>query len=341
MKQTPHKQRLALISGLMMVCCASLSWAAEPVKTPTPKPINTKPPTTVANSESYYVKKIETTYGGFAGSSNNLQNLTQGLRNSTPITLTTVGPTGEVSIVTFDPPTKPMGYGNISRALDFASKELAIAGISNPTAEQLQAALMGGSVINNQGQLMNMQGVLQLRSDGMGWGQIAHHLNISPAASINAQHATLVKANGAADTAALEVASNAADRARDINGNAYGTERSGIVNGNGNGGGSIQTAAGSSGALAKGQLDKATGNERSSIVSAAGAGSGAATNGYALGHTKGIVNAGGASAGYGGIMHGDGSGFGGGAYAASAGASAMVGAGNGNGNAFGHAKGKD
>lgn len=333
------KQSISLITVLMMACCVSISWAAEPVKAPTPKPTNTKPPTTVAYSESYYAKKIEATYGGLAGSSNNLQSLTQGLRNSTPVTLTTVGPTGEVSIATFDPPTKPMGYGNISRALDFASKELAVAGISNPTAEQLQAALMGGSVINHQGQLMNMQGVLQLRSDGMGWGQIAHHLNISPAASANSQHTTF--ANGAHATRVTELASDPADRVRDVNGNAYGAQRSGIVNANGNGGGSIQTAAGSSGPLAKGQLDKATGNERSSIVSAAGAGSGPSTNGYALGHTKGIVNAGGASAGYGGIMHGDGSGFGGGAYAASAGASAMVGAGNGNGNAFGHAKGKD
>ena len=99
------KQSISLITVLMMACCVSTSWAAEPVKAPTPKPINTKPPTTVAYSESYYAKKIEATYGGLAGSSNNLQSLTQGLRNSTPVTLTTVGPTGEVSSATFDPPT--------------------------------------------------------------------------------------------------------------------------------------------------------------------------------------------------------------------------------------------
>lgn len=334
-----YRRSLALVSGLMMVCGAQASFAAEPVKVPSPKPTLSKPPNTVAYSEGYYSKKIETTYSELAGSSTNLQNLTQGLRSSSPITLTTVSPTGEVNVTTFSPPTKPMGYGNISRTLDFASKELAAAGIVNPTADQLQAALMGGSVINSQGQVVNMQGVLQLRSDGMGWGQIAHHLNISPAASVNGQQASL--ANRIAGNVSRMPLLNADDPPRDLGGNAYGAQRSGIVNANGNGGGSIQTAAGSPGVSDKGHADKMTGNERSSIVSAAGAGSNTAGNGYALGHARGIVNAGGASAGYGGIMHGDGSGFGGGAYAASAGSTAIVGVGNGNGNAFGHAKGKD
>lgn len=289
--------------------------------------------------DAYYVRKLEGNYTTFAGSSGNLQSLASGLRNSATITLITTAPTGEISTVMFDPPTKPMGYGNVSRALDFASRDLAAAGITNPTSEQLQAALMGGSVINSQGQLTNMQGVLQLRSDGMGWGQIAHQLEISPAASVNGQHA--LQGSGIVGAGSAS-ASTGVDVGRVSHGNAYGLQRSGIVTAHGNAVARLQSANGKPDHTNAG---RESGKEHSSIVSGAGSAAGSPSNGYALGHGKGIVTAGGASAGYAGITMGNGHGYGGGAYAGAAAAHGIVGAGNGNGNgngnAFGHAKGKD
>ena len=42
---------------------------------------------------------------------------------------------------------------------------------------------MGGTVTNAQGQSSEMAGVLQLRSQGMGWGNIAHTVGVHPAQS--------------------------------------------------------------------------------------------------------------------------------------------------------------
>lgn len=322
------KNVVIAVSGLISMCiCAStaVGAGAEEIKAST-------------YPDAYYVRKLEGNYTSFAGSSGNLQSLAHGLRNSTTINLTTTTPTGEISTVMFDPPTRPMGYGNVSRALDFASRDLAAAGITNPTSEQLQAALMGGSVINSQGQLTNMQGVLQLRSEGMGWGQIAHQLEISPAASVNGQYAS--QGGGMVGSAGSAGASAGVDVARSSNGNAYGLQRSGIVTANGNAVARLQSATGKPDHAHAG---KTSGSERSGIVSGAGAAAGSASNGYALGHSKGIVSAGGASAGYAGITMGNGHGYGGSAYAGAAAANGIVGGGNGNGNgnAFGHAKGKD
>jgi hypothetical protein len=76
-----------------------------------------------------------------------------------------------------------MGNGEVERALTLASRDLRTAGITNPTPEQLQAALTGGTVTNGQGESTTMDGVLTLRSEGMGWGQIAHTIGVSPAQS--------------------------------------------------------------------------------------------------------------------------------------------------------------
>ena len=70
-----------------------------------------------------------------------------------------------------------MGWGNVKISLALAQDQLARLGITNPTAEQLQAALNGGDVIvtNADGTTTTttLRGVLQMRADGMGWGNIA------------------------------------------------------------------------------------------------------------------------------------------------------------------------
>jgi hypothetical protein len=79
-----------------------------------------------------------------------------------------------------------MGYGNITRALTLANRQLAAAGVRNPTPQQLAAALTGGTVTTGQGATA-MRGVLQLRSEGMGWGQIAHAIGARPGKSTGMQ----------------------------------------------------------------------------------------------------------------------------------------------------------
>lgn len=113
---------------------------------------------------------------------NDAETVVSGLRSGGPITLqeTTPGPLPgdpvEVTEVVIESPTGPLGNGEVRHTLDLARFELAQAGIEQPTASELQAALTGGPVTNGDGVTTDFQGVLTMRSDGMGWGQIAHEM---------------------------------------------------------------------------------------------------------------------------------------------------------------------
>lgn len=136
--------------------------------------------------------KLVSSFEAFAGSEENSTNLVSGLRTGSPITLTTVRSATAGGLVTestsFVPPTRPMGWGNVRHALTLAQRELAAQGITQPTPSQLQAALMGGAVTTSSGRIVALQGTLALRSQGMGWGRIAHTLGVSTgnAASMHA-----------------------------------------------------------------------------------------------------------------------------------------------------------
>lgn len=128
---------------------------------------------------------ISEDFSAFAGSESNARSLVTGLRSGGPITLTSAGGAGATALaqgagtLRFTPPTRPMGYGNIYLALSLAKQQLAAQGIPNPTPQQLQLTLMGGTVISgNPPQTQTVQGVLQLRSQGMGWGQIANNYGV-------------------------------------------------------------------------------------------------------------------------------------------------------------------
>jgi len=125
-------------------------------------------------ADDAYVGRIADGYGNFAGSPENLRSLATGLRHGSEISLE-----GGGESVSFQPPTQPMGYGNVTRALDLAKRQLAAAGITEPTPQQIQAALTGGTVSTPTGET-TLQGVLQLRSQGMGWGQISHAVGVHP-----------------------------------------------------------------------------------------------------------------------------------------------------------------
>lgn len=120
--------------------------------------------------------KISSDFATFAGSPANAEALVTGLRGGTAITLSSTDAKGVTSSTTFTPPTGKMGYGNVYTSLALAKQQLAGLGITNPTAQQIEAALVGGTVTSSSGQTTRLTGILQLRSQGMGWGQIANSL---------------------------------------------------------------------------------------------------------------------------------------------------------------------
>lgn len=125
--------------------------------------------------------RIASRFESLAGSPENAASLVAGLRTGTEITLTSPDATTGIRFI---PTTRPMGYGNITQALSLAQRTLTAQGITEPTPEQLQIALNGATVttVDASGatQTVAVPGVLQLRSQGMGWGQIAHQLSLSP-----------------------------------------------------------------------------------------------------------------------------------------------------------------
>lgn len=138
---------------------------------------------TAANrGQTQVAQKIAANFVNLAGSEDNALALVNALRSGTDATLktptattgtgTSAG-TGTSTSTTIDPPTGKMGWGNVKIALGLAQDALLRAGITKPTAEQLQAALNGGAVTRADGTTVTLKGVLQMRADGMGWGQIA------------------------------------------------------------------------------------------------------------------------------------------------------------------------
>jgi hypothetical protein len=109
-------------------------------------------------------------YSVFAGSEDNAEALVNGLRLGEPAVLVSGG--GETTI---DVVTEPMGYGNIKIALALAEQELARQGITEPTPGQIAIALNGGTIDTVDGSV-DYPGILTLRAEGRGWGEIANSL---------------------------------------------------------------------------------------------------------------------------------------------------------------------
>ena len=134
-----------------------------------------------ARQPAQVTNRFAADFASFAGSQENAEALITGLRTGSPITLTSVSPTGTVTTTTITPPTRPLGYGNTYISLSLAKAQLAQYGISEPTPEQLQAALTGGSftvtTVAADGTVstrtVTLQGILTQRASGMGWGEIA------------------------------------------------------------------------------------------------------------------------------------------------------------------------
>src|SRR5512145_2030925 len=137
--------------------------------------------------QSKVIGKISEDFSGFLGSDS--EAVVTGLRNGTPIKLTSTTttpsttpgapPATTTNTTIINPPTGKMGHGNVYISLALAKQQLGAAGITEPTPQQLQAALTGGTITTGTGPsatTTTMDGILTMRSQNMGWGQIAQKL---------------------------------------------------------------------------------------------------------------------------------------------------------------------
>jgi hypothetical protein len=230
-----------------------------------------------------------------------------GLRDGTAITMPATDPANTTGVVVIQSPTGPMGYGNVDKSLALAQTRLAQSGIYQPTPEQLQAALTGGDVVTPSGEVVHLDGVLTLRSQGRGWGEIAQQYGVKLGDVVNGKAATYVAPSGTASPLPAK--------------------GKGVVTAGGGSAEAGSVAPGKGNAAGKG------------IVSAAGSqlGGPASAGKSAQAPGRGIVTAGGSSPGATTIVRGN-SGNGGRGIVTAGGGAAPSGGGNGKGNAIGHSK---
>ena len=175
MKTIQHTRSILVTS--VMLALASSVFAQTPVPAPTPST------TVVSTKDKTEQNRLVTAYTSFAGSTANAQALIAGLRSGTSITLgagTTTGTTTSAG-TTFTPATGKLGNGEIKIALSLAKAELLKLGITNPTADQLKAALNGGTITTTTGTTSTptvFKGVLTMRAGKMGWGDISKSLGL-------------------------------------------------------------------------------------------------------------------------------------------------------------------
>ena len=170
------KSTLKILAAAMLTAfAASAAAQADPFA----GPVGALDKTGANRGQSLVASKIASNFARLAGSQENALALTNALRTGEPVQLT-YAPTGTSTtptVITYDPPTGHMGWGNVKISLALAADQLARVGITNPTPQQLQAALSGGSVTvtnaNGTTTTTQLRGVLQMRADGMGWGEIA------------------------------------------------------------------------------------------------------------------------------------------------------------------------
>ena len=242
-----------------------------------------------SQGEGKVTSKISSDFNSFLGSDSNA--IVTGLRNGTPIKLTSTTtipsatpgglPVTTTTTTTITPPTGQMGFGNVYISLALAKQQLSTLGITQPTPEQLQAALTGGSITQTIGTgttatttTTNLQGILTMRSQNMGWGKIAQQLNfkLGPVMSgmksanhslASAQQTSTTKSNVV--SAAGQTSGRSSDAIVSASGKGAGN---GIVSASGNSGNG--QAFGRSSGIVTG-----SGHGNTTSVSSAGGGKGA------------------------------------------------------------------
>lgn len=113
---------------------------------------------TASSAPKRAAEKMATEFSGLAGSEDKALKLIEGLRQGKPVRLDDDAQSTTVT------PSAGTGYGNVFIILALSQAALSQSGNTSPTSEQLS------STIN---------GVLEKRSSGMGWGQIAKDLDLN------------------------------------------------------------------------------------------------------------------------------------------------------------------
>lgn len=101
--------------------------------------------------------RISEDFSTLAGSTENANTLVAALRSGETASITSGGSTGTVT------PSGKKGWGEVFISLALAQESLTQSGVSSPTGSQLADAL---------------NGILNQRASGMGWGEIANSMGV-------------------------------------------------------------------------------------------------------------------------------------------------------------------
>ena len=256
------------ITSLILFALVSFLAMAEPPDSPPPSTSTTS--STVSMPQS----KLVSSFTPLAGSTENATSLVNGLRSGSTIVLTAPSdtPGAPPDTVTFSPTPRPMGYGNVRIALSLAKYQLASQGITQPTPEQLQTALMGTPTIS--GTSSSQTGILQMRASGMGWGQIANSMGVKLGAVMSGKYVATTSTVNASGTRSSSGVINAEG--------THNSEHSGITTAEGarSQHSGITTAEGAHGSNGNKGMTSVQGNGNSSggVVNAAGSKAGGIGN---------------------------------------------------------------
>lgn len=245
-----------------------------------------------ARGDAQITSKIVDAFTEFAGSPENAASLVAGLRSGSEITLAgadtggtdtsgrnaaSKSPTTSPTTTTFTSPTGPMSNGNVYLSLALAKDQLTGLGIDNPTPQQIAAALNGGTISTGTLGTVELQGVLQLRAEGLGWGRIAQAQGtklgwvMGELKSANAMHFVSVASHAAGGATESETAHS--DSGRGIHNGLGGNAASGHAYGDGQSEGHgviAATGASAGGAFAAAGIVNAGGGGQSNAAAAAG-----------------------------------------------------------------------
>jgi hypothetical protein len=138
----------------------------------------------------------------FAGGETNLANLVNGLAFGLPVTLSTTVSPGVTQVVSFTP-AGTMSPVQIAQTLEAARQALIARGIATPSAQQIGAALTGGTIstalgTTQMGALVNTTTALNTSTVGATAGAAAAGNTVSPAVALQQQRAAAVAGANAA-----------------------------------------------------------------------------------------------------------------------------------------------
>jgi len=108
----------------------------------------------VANNDP---RQLSSQYSTWAGGKSNADSIVNGLQSGSTVMIVTQGPDNTRSLAGFTPPA-PMPPEDVGAALARARSTLASMGIRQPSADQIQTALIGGEVTLADGQKRSVQG---------------------------------------------------------------------------------------------------------------------------------------------------------------------------------------